>query len=32
VCELVKDGGVIADVKSALDPSKIGRGIQYWSL
>jgi len=32
VCELVKDGGVIADVKSALDPAKITRGIKYWSL
>ncbi|HEY2509802.1 MAG TPA: nucleotide sugar dehydrogenase [Polyangiaceae bacterium] len=30
--EAVKDGGVVADVKSALDQTKIGRGIQYWSL
>jgi UDP-N-acetyl-D-galactosamine dehydrogenase len=32
VCELVRDGGVVADVKSALDPAKITRGIHYWSL
>jgi UDP-N-acetyl-D-galactosamine dehydrogenase len=28
----LRDGGVFADVKSALDPSKIERGIRYWSL
>jgi UDP-N-acetyl-D-glucosamine/UDP-N-acetyl-D-galactosamine dehydrogenase len=32
VCELVRDGGVVCDVKSALDASQVGRGIQYWSL
>ena len=32
LCELVHDGGVVCDVKSALDASKIGRGIHYWSL
>ena len=32
ICALVKDGGVIADVKSALDPHKMDRGIKYWSL
>ena len=32
ICELVRDGGVVCDVKSALDQAKIGRGIQYWSL
>ncbi len=32
LCELVRDGGVICDVKSALDASKVGRGIHYWSL
>ncbi len=32
VCDAVKDGGVIADVKGALDPAKITRGIKYWSL
>jgi hypothetical protein len=32
ICEAVKSGGVIADVKSALDPAKVGRGIKYWSL
>ncbi len=29
---MVKDGGVVADVKSALDPAKVERGIRYWSL
>ncbi len=29
---LVKDGGVFVDVKSALDPSQMQRGITYWSL
>jgi UDP-N-acetyl-D-galactosamine dehydrogenase len=28
----VKDGGVVADVKSLLDPGKLERGIRYWSL
>lgn len=28
----VRDGGVIIDVKSVLDPSKMERGIRYWSL
>jgi UDP-N-acetyl-D-galactosamine dehydrogenase len=28
----IKDGGVLIDVKSALDPSKLERGIRYWSL
>ena len=28
----VRDGGVVADVKSALDPHKMERGIRYWSL
>jgi UDP-N-acetyl-D-glucosamine/UDP-N-acetyl-D-galactosamine dehydrogenase len=31
----IRDGGVIADVKSALDPSRVtraGRRIRYWSL
>jgi UDP-N-acetyl-D-galactosamine dehydrogenase len=32
LCGFVKDGGVIADVKSALDPTKCERKIQYWSL
>ena len=32
LCEIVRDGGVVVDVKSALDSSKIGRGIHYWSL
>ncbi len=28
----VRDGGVVADVKSALDPAKVSRRIRYWSL
>jgi UDP-N-acetyl-D-galactosamine dehydrogenase len=32
VCDMVKTAGVIADVKSALDPAKITRDIKYWSL
>ena len=30
--DFVKDGGVVADVKSAFDPAKVTRGIRYWSL
>jgi UDP-N-acetyl-D-galactosamine dehydrogenase len=29
---MVRDGGVLVDVKSALDPARIGRGVRYWSL
>jgi len=29
---MVKDGGVVVDVKSALEPSHVERGIRYWSL
>jgi UDP-N-acetyl-D-glucosamine/UDP-N-acetyl-D-galactosamine dehydrogenase len=28
----VRDGGMVIDVKSALNPNKMERGIQYWSL
>jgi UDP-N-acetyl-D-galactosamine dehydrogenase len=28
----VKDGGVIIDVKSALDARQMTRGLRYWSL
>ncbi len=28
----VREGGVLVDVKSALDPKKVGRGLGYWSL
>jgi UDP-N-acetyl-D-glucosamine/UDP-N-acetyl-D-galactosamine dehydrogenase len=28
----VRDGGVLIDVKSVLDPTKLGRNVQYWSL
>jgi len=30
--ECVRDGGVFVDVKSALSPTQMVRGIQYWSL
>ena len=29
---LVRDGGVMVDVKSAFDPAAMERGIRYWSL
>jgi UDP-N-acetyl-D-glucosamine/UDP-N-acetyl-D-galactosamine dehydrogenase len=29
---MIRDGGVLVDVKSALSPSKVQRGIRYWSL
>jgi UDP-N-acetyl-D-galactosamine dehydrogenase len=29
---MIRDSGVIADVKSVLDPSQMERGIRYWSL
>jgi UDP-N-acetyl-D-glucosamine/UDP-N-acetyl-D-galactosamine dehydrogenase len=29
---MVRDGGVLVDVKSVLDPSKLDRGVSYWSL
>jgi UDP-N-acetyl-D-galactosamine dehydrogenase len=29
---MVRDGGVVADVKSVLDPNKMDRKIRYWSL
>ena len=29
---LVRVGGVVVDVKAALDPDKTDRGVQYWSL
>jgi UDP-N-acetyl-D-galactosamine dehydrogenase len=29
---MIRDGGILADVKSALDPSRVERGIRYWSL
>jgi UDP-N-acetyl-D-galactosamine dehydrogenase len=28
----VRDGGVVIDVKSALDPGTLGRNVSYWSL
>jgi UDP-N-acetyl-D-galactosamine dehydrogenase len=32
ILSLVRHGGVVIDAKSMLDPSKIDRSIQYWSL
>ena len=29
---MVKDGGAFIDVKSALEPNVVSRGIRYWSL
>jgi UDP-N-acetyl-D-galactosamine dehydrogenase len=29
---MVRDGGVMVDVKSVLDPDRMERGIRYWSL
>ena len=29
---MLHDGGVLVDVKSALDPARVERGIRYWSL
>jgi UDP-N-acetyl-D-glucosamine/UDP-N-acetyl-D-galactosamine dehydrogenase len=29
---MLRDGGMLVDVKSALDPARLERGIQYWSL
>ncbi len=29
---MLRDGGLFLDVKSAIDPSRLGRGIRYWSL
>ena len=29
---LVRDRGVLVDVKSALDPARVDRGLRYWSL
>ncbi len=28
----VRDGGVVIDVKSRLEPTELGRGLRYWSL
>jgi UDP-N-acetyl-D-galactosamine dehydrogenase len=29
---MIRDGGIVADVKSVLDRSKVDRGITYWSM
>ena len=32
LCSMVRDGGVLVDVKSVIDWTRVGRGIHYWSL
>jgi UDP-N-acetyl-D-galactosamine dehydrogenase len=32
ILSMIRDGGVLVDVKSLLDPSRTERGIRYWSL
>ena len=32
LASMVRDGGVLVDVKSALDPARVGRDVRYWSL
>jgi UDP-N-acetyl-D-galactosamine dehydrogenase len=32
IAAMLRDGGVLADVKSVLDPSRVDRAIRYWSL
>lgn len=32
LCASVRDGGIVMDVKSALDPSRVRKGLHYWSL
>jgi UDP-N-acetyl-D-galactosamine dehydrogenase len=29
---MVREGGLFLDVKSAIEPARLGRGIRYWSL
>jgi UDP-N-acetyl-D-galactosamine dehydrogenase len=29
---MIRDGGVMVDVKSVLEPDRMERGIRYWSL
>jgi UDP-N-acetyl-D-galactosamine dehydrogenase len=29
---MVRTGGVLADVKSVVDPTRLGPGVRYWSL
>ena len=29
---MLREGGLFLDVKSAVDPARLGRGIRYWSL
>jgi UDP-N-acetyl-D-galactosamine dehydrogenase len=29
---MLRSGGLLLDVKSALDPARLGRGVRYWSL
>jgi UDP-N-acetyl-D-galactosamine dehydrogenase len=32
IFSMVRDGGVMIDVKSVLEPGRVERGIRYWSL
>jgi UDP-N-acetyl-D-galactosamine dehydrogenase len=32
ILSMIRDSGVLVDVKSTLDPSRMERGIRYWSL
>ncbi len=32
LCAMLRDGGVLADVKSVLEPGRFDRAIRYWSL
>jgi hypothetical protein len=29
---MLRKGGLLLDVKSALDPARVGAGVRYWSL
>ncbi len=29
---MLRKGGLLLDVKSALDPARMGAGVRYWSL
>ena len=29
---MLRKGGLLLDVKSALDPAPVGAGVRYWSL
>ena len=29
---MLRKGGLLLDIKSALEPARVGAGVQYWSL